>query len=104
MGYMLKTIFWLGLVYSAMPFDERPKSVTAASGEWLCRSALSADAGAPEAYRQALAAGCVATLAEPRSAPSTPAAAPGFALTDEDRRAPWAGATAKPTKRKPKSG
>lgn len=104
MGFMLKSIFWLGLVYAAMPFDASTSSVAKGSGEWLCQTALSAGAGTPEAYRQTLAAGCIAALAAPKAAPPAAPAAPRFALTDEDRRAPWQGATAKPSKRKPKTG
>ena len=108
MGFVLKSIFWLGLVYSAMPFDESPSSVAKGSGEWLCKSALAAGTNAPEAYRQTLTAGCIAALAAPRATVSAaPPATPqsqGFALTDEDRRAPWQGPPPRPAKRKPKSG
>ena len=104
MGFVLKSIFWLGLVYSAMPFDEPPSGVVKGSGEWLCQTALAAGSNTPEAYRQTLAAGCIAALAAPKADVPAAPAAPSFALTDEDLRVPWEGAAARPQKRKPKSG
>jgi hypothetical protein len=96
MGYIVKTTFWLGMVYSAMPFGETPAvSLSAApiAEASLCAAASAALAAklgsAAEPYRDAGEAGC-ATLAS-LSSEAAPARVSADSLTPSDKKPPWVG-------------
>jgi hypothetical protein len=108
MGFMLKSAFWLGLVFSWMPLGEPSKvseilspeqqaaACSAASGAILAKVGNSADA-----YRGLAAMGCTALA---RTAPTvTSTSAPiARALTENDRKPPWLAPPLPPVR--PRSG
>lgn len=102
MGYILKTTFWLGLVYSAMPLGEVPQVTLAPASvadRALCAvasAAVTAKLGADAAsYAQAASTGCAAFVAA-SGAIASAAQAPSHrdslnTLTPSDRKPPWRG-------------
>ncbi len=84
MGFVLKSAFWLGIVYWAMPFEPFPAPDVGTGS--LCSAdtlALSDQLKAvPETYRKLVLAGCMAlstarlesALARPNNAAARPAA------------------------------
>jgi hypothetical protein len=98
MGYILKTTFWLGMVYSAMPFGEMPAVSLPASpvaDASLCAAvsaALMAKLGSvAEPYRDAAAAGCAEFASLRSEAAPAPAPASSNSLTPNDKKPPWNG-------------
>jgi hypothetical protein len=107
MGFIIKSAFWLGVVYSAMPLGQLSISDPATeAGAFLCSPAGTAWAErfAPKEVSSGLgAAGCAAIAAarvggasspDPRPSPdSRTALAHGSAqsLTAADRQPPWMG-------------
>ena len=96
MGYILKTTFWLGMVYAAMPFGEisavsLPASPVADAS--LCAAAsaaLAAKLGSDaEPYRDAAQAGCAAIVS--LSSEAAPAQVSADSLTPSDKKPPWVG-------------
>lgn len=119
MGFVLRSVFWLGLVYYAMPLgDLPPGEASAQTGlasrsdlrptALLCGSANGAIAdrlGSLEpAYRSATAIGCAAAMASGVTAPTRPAGSLGASLrqaslqslTDRDKQPPWIGPATPP--------
>ena len=116
MGFVLRSAFWLGLVYYAMPLGHPPLGDPMRQSDFssragskpealLCNSANGAVAGhlgpLGPAYRNATAIGCAATIASNLTAPANPAldaTAPNGApsrqasaqsLSDRDKLPPW---------------
>jgi hypothetical protein len=96
MGYILKTTFWLGMVYAAMPFGETPAVSLPASpiaDAPLCAAAsvaLAAKLGpVAEPYRDAAEAGCAGLVALSNEA--APAKVSADSLTPSDKKPPWVG-------------
>jgi len=108
MGFVFKSVFWLGLVYYAMPLGESPTLDAApVAAALLCSSA---DAPLPEhlksmqtAYRAAATTGCAAALGAMATNPvafksaaavNPPVIAPrpsAHSLVSADRQTPWFG-------------
>jgi hypothetical protein len=108
MGFIYKSVFWLGLVYSAMPLGQVPGPRTSHDASVsLCDSAgarLPDRLKSLEApYRAAAAAECAALLSARANSmltnqgegnfgpPGAPPPASAHSLTDADRRSPWFG-------------
>jgi len=109
MGFIIKSAFWLGIVYSAMPLGQDPAMDPASdAGAFLCGPASAAvAAGLPEqeagSFRLGVAAGCAAVMrARLEGAPpvkykpnpeaaAAPAKVSAETLTDLDREPPWIG-------------
>ena len=96
MGYILKTTFWLGMVYAAMPFGETPAVSLPASplaDASLCAAAsaaLAAKFGSDaEPYRAAAQAGCAAIVSV--SSEAAAARVSTDSLTPSDKKPPWLG-------------
>jgi hypothetical protein len=97
MGYILKTTFWLGMVYAAMPFGETPAVSLPASppsaDSSLCAvasAALAAKLGSDaEPYRDAAQAGCAAIVS--LSSEAAPPRLSTDSLTSSDKKPPWVG-------------
>lgn len=103
MGYFVKTTFWLGLVYSAMPLGEAPDiyapAAAAAAPAALCAvasEALAAKIGPSAApYRDAATKSCAAFAAAEaqaalqRAAKAPPTAASADTLVNADKLPPW---------------
>lgn len=115
MGYVLRSAFWLGLVYYAMPLGQLPQVDLSSRANLrpealLCSSAnvAIADRLGPlePAYRDAAAVGCVAALASGTAAPVQAKSAPqdsapirqasAQSLTDRDRQPVWIGRQSPP--------
>jgi hypothetical protein len=110
MGFVLKTTFWLGLVFSAMPLGESGRALLSpaeqAAACATATSAISARVGSgADPYRALAELGC-ATLAN--ATPAAIAAAPASApwpparqtLSVNDRKPPWLGPPLPPVRRK----
>ena len=98
MGYILKTTFWLGMVYAAMPFGETPAVSLPASpiaDASLCAAAsaaLAAKVGKDaEPYRDAAQAACAAIVSLSSEAAPPPAPVSADSLTSSDKKPPWVG-------------
>ncbi len=100
MGFLIKSAFWLGIVYSAMPLGAISVQEAASSlAREACGPAGAAliDRAAPAdgAYRLAAASGSAALAAPAIAARPAPAVAgprPSTqTLTEDDRRPPWMG-------------
>lgn len=107
MGFILKSTFWLGIVYSAMPLGQVALLDPASEvGDFLCGPAGEAVANRlaqqeAASYRLGVAAACAAVAqaqlggapVEVRPNSDVAAAAKGSAqsLTDADRKPPWLG-------------
>ena len=96
MGYILKTTFWLGMVYAAMPFGEAPAISPSASpiaDASLCAAAsaaLAAKLGSvAEPYRDAAEKSCAALAS--LSSEAAPARLSADSLTPSDKQPPWVG-------------
>ncbi len=116
MGFLGKSVFWLGLVYSAMPFDA-PKArldLTRLESS-ICAEVGAGQNSAPSAYRAALVTGCAASFAAAPRNP-TPVAVPpparavttrggsAYTLSRADKLPPWLGvASAERKKRRTSS-
>jgi hypothetical protein len=108
MGFVLKSTFWLGLVYSAMPFDETGMTQSLlspaeqASACAIASAAISREIGSSaDPYRALATLGCASLAGQGFSAsPSLPA--PRQSLNATDRRAPWLGPPLPPAR--PRSG
>ena len=96
MGYILKTTFWLGMVYAAMPLGESPAVSPPASP--IADASLCAAAGAAlaakfgsvaEPYHDAAVAGCSALAS--LSSEAAPARVSADSLTPSDKEPPWVG-------------
>jgi len=106
MGYILKTTFWLGLVFSAMPLGETGTALLSpaeqASACATANAAISTRIGSgADPYRALAALGC-ASLAVPAA---TAASAPPLArqtLNASDRKPPWLGPPLPPAR--PRTG
>jgi len=112
MGFVLKSVFWLGLVYSAMPLGELSTAeISAAACDAISRPIAEPFKSFETTYRSAALAGCIAELrgsaspatthevAKPQFVSADNPRASRHSLTDSDLRAPWSGA-AVPPKRK----
>ena len=102
MGFIFKSVFWLGLVYSAMPLGELPSTDARAI---LCSSPALPDRlkSMDAAYRAAITTGCAAAMvsqAETQPIPKATAAAgatetakrpSNHSLIGADRDVPWFG-------------
>lgn len=103
MGFVLKTTFWLGLVFSAMPLGESGKALLSpaelTSACATASAAISARVGAgADPYRALAALGC-ATMAGPAPVPnSTPILKQS--LSANDKKPPWLGPPLPPVRRK----
>jgi len=102
MGYILKTTFWLGLVYSAMPLGEVPQVALAPASSAdrafceVASAALSAKLGADaSSYAQAASTGCAAVMAASGAlgavTPASPRRESLNTLTPSDRKPVWRG-------------
>ena len=90
MGFVLKSTFWLGLVFSAMPLGEPGKPLLSpaeqAAACATATAAISARVGSnADPYRALAELGC-ATLAT-----TTPAPIARRSLSANDRKPPWLG-------------
>ena len=102
MGFILKTTFWLGLVYYAMPLGTLPVpalQTASATDTAICSvasAALLANIGAPDSYRDVATKGCT-VMAAAGEAIRAPDAAPtrgktsANTLTAADRKLAWQG-------------
>ena len=106
MGFVLKTTFWLGLVFSAMPLGETGTApLSPAEQASACATASAAIStrlgSSADPYRALAALGC-ASLAAPAatSSPSPPVSRQS--LSANDRKPPWLGPPLPPAR--PKSG
>jgi hypothetical protein len=93
MRFMLKSIFWLGLVYHAMPWGDARLGDAAPT---LASLAASGGEEATSLIARAALRGALdldAPLANAAPAKSQPASLD--TLTPDDRRAPWRGAAAR---------
>jgi hypothetical protein len=102
MGFLIKSAFWLGIVYSAMPLGAASvrdaasgvaREVCGPAGAALINRAEPAGGGD---YRLAAASGCAALAASETAPPPELHAAAGprpsaQTLTEDDRRPPWMG-------------
>ena len=106
MGFLIKSTFWLGIVYSAMPLGEISALNPAPEvGAFVCGptgAALAARLAPKEVSLGLGAAGCAALAAarlDSAALPAPPSPAPTAAsgygstqsLTDADRQPPWMG-------------
>jgi hypothetical protein len=98
MGVVLKTTFWLGLVFSAMPLGETgsgllsPAELSSACA--TAGAAISARVGSgADPYRALAALGCA-------SVASNSATSPGLSLSANDKKPPWLGPPLPPVRRK----
>jgi hypothetical protein len=96
MGYILKTTFWLGMVYAAMPFGESPAvslpapPIADASLCTAASAALAAKLGSvAEPYRDAAEKGCAALAS--LSSEAAPIRVSANSLTPSDKEPPWVG-------------
>ena len=108
MGFVLKSTFWLGLVYSAMPFDETgmaPSLSSPAERASACAmesAAISREIGSSaDPYRALAKLGCASLANQIVSTSPTPPA-PRQSLNASDRQAPWLGPPLPPAR--PRSG
>jgi hypothetical protein len=108
MGFLIKSAFWLGIVYSAMPLGELPPFGAASEvGAFVCSPAASALAEplAPNEVSWRLrSAGCAAVAAaQAEGASSAPDPARGSvqSLTEADREPPWIGRERRATPQRP---
>jgi hypothetical protein len=118
MGFVVKSAFWLGIVYWSMPFDQVP-SWEASAGA-VCPAAyatLSRQLEAvPESYRALVAAGCVALAtakvesggprsADPIAKPAKPMRTAAIVSPEiKDRAAPRPAREPEPPPRRPNKG
>lgn len=109
MGFIIKSTFWLGIVYSAMPLGQvAPFDPAAEVGDFLCGPAGAAVANGlareeAASYRLGVAAACAAVARAPLGGAPTVEARPNSdggavaargsaqSLTDADRKPPWMG-------------
>jgi hypothetical protein len=109
MGFILKSTFWLGLVFSAMPLGETGRALLSpaeqASACATASAAISTRVGSSaDPYRALAALGC-ASLAASAPAPLAAAASPSSlvsrqSLSADDRKPPWLGPPMPPVRRK----
>ena len=115
MGYLVKSVFWLGLVYSAMPLGEDPATLALQPSLAACRTAAAQYAQGGDGAATALAGarcadGVTAAFAKSIVAQATttgesPKAAPDTSLTDSDRAPAWVGPSrARDIRRRHRSG
>ena len=117
MGFVLKSVFWLGLVYSAMPLGELS---TAELGAIACDAATkqvpTTLPAADSLYRQTAFSGCMAALrgqlvdsarseiSKPTHAAVAHSSISRQSLTDADRRPTWVGQNVAPMARQRRGG
>jgi hypothetical protein len=120
MGFVIKSAFWLGIVYSAMPFGEIPPFDPASEvGALVCGPAGSALAErlAPNEVSSGLrSAGCAAAAVARAAGASSagaganpdsrtaPARGSVQSLNEADREPPWIGRERRATPQRPTQG
>ncbi len=91
MGYLVKTTFWLGLVYAAMPLGGTPELSPPLPDSALCEvagAAVAVKLGVDlSAYHDVTSTGCAALDASKDAAPTAKPSAD--TLTAADRRLRW---------------
>jgi hypothetical protein len=94
MRFIIRSVFWLGLVYHAMPWGDGRLSdaLPAAAPALVSLAATSSDVAAGQLARAMLRGALDVEMPAPAQAPALkPQPASLDTLTPEDRQAPWRG-------------